>query len=426
MKITRKHAEIFIQLLAVCSGSWILAAILESRGTGSLVTAVWTAGIIVFVLVSLYQTDMPVNARIAVLTGFAVRCVAAFAVASESGWLSSLISLPDQDLFLSVSMEYFQGNFSEQATNYPYLLNALYHIMGADRLAAQFFNILVWYLGIILILKMGHGFYEKCQTWLITFYSLLPWMAVMTSGIYRESLICFFLMISYGYLWQWMISGRGKHIISAMLMAVPAIWLHAGNIAMWGAILIVFSFWSPKAGSWRKVTWRSFLPLIGIILIVPFYNLVFSRVLGGYFPGEFSFLDFFNRPRDIGRTDYVPVSARVDDLPSFLFWNIYRMVYFWISPSPGFWSSWKDLLFFFCDTVPWAVYFLWAARGVMHHRISQKAVSAMAVCFCFTFIYGWGTVNAGTAMRHRDGLTGIFVMAGMAGLEGRNERDCTG
>ena len=60
-------------------------------------------------------------------------------------------------------------------------------------------------------------------------------------------------------------------------------------------------------------------------------------------------------------------------------------------------------------------FFLFCLKDIICRKLNAKALVGIYVFLAFTFVYGWGTRNAGTAMRHRDMLLGMLVMIKLLG-----------
>ena len=148
---------------------------------------------------------------------------------------------------------------------------------------------------------------------------------------------------------------------------------------------------------------------------MPIYERIIVRLFPGYLPSVIDLTNLTNRAYFDGRTDYVVGLPPVTNFLQFAIQSIYRMLYFWISPTPRFWTSVMDIAGFFMDTIPWMAVFYWLLKNRKKSNPQSKAI--WFVLLVYTITYGWGTQNAGTAMRHRDLLLGIVVMAVLIALK---------
>ena len=116
------------------------------------------------------------------------------------------------------------------------------------------------------------------------------------------------------------------------------------------------------------------------------------------------------------RSNYVSFSE-INSVWDFLFLTIYRIVYYWISPTPRFWTNFFDVFAFFLDAVPW-MYIFWLFEKNKRSLGRNYQVFNFTIII-YTFVFGWGTSSAGTAMRHRDMLLGMIIL--LFFLNGRKE-----
>ncbi|MCM1325850.1 MAG: hypothetical protein NC094_07560 [Bacteroidales bacterium] len=133
-------------------------------------------------------------------------------------------------------------------------------------------------------------------------------------------------------------------------------------------------------------------------------------------PKEISLQSLTGYQHEIGRTDYIPEGIKVDNWLQFAYWTIYRMFSFWCSPLPAFWSSVLDVFCFAVDVMPWLILNMWMLHE-KHGRKCHQATAGILVTLLYTFVYGWATNNAGTAMRHRGQLIGVVVMTILIGMQ---------
>ena len=417
LRISGKHLTVGVCFITICIFSVVTLSILNLFELGDIVSALWIGGISLYIIVSTANMNASKNARIFVYLGFLIRLAVAVIVEFKIGSIGEALSFADQATFWNTANSYYMGDYTFRATNYPFLIKNMFYVIGISEMAVVMTNILIWYLGFYVLLKAGGIIRGKKKLAFWALYAFLPWQTIINAGIYRETIICFSLMLSYYFLWRWMNEKKGiKYMLYSAFAAVPAFWLHAGNIAMYGVMLIVYSMWSQKSGKWNKIGLRTSLLIAAIILILPIYNYVLSPLFEGYFPSSFSLEAFFNRPFVVsGRTDYMPSGVYVSNISGFLFWGIYRMIYYWISPSPRFWSSVIDPAFFVLDVLPMLACIFWLSRYA--RKSFDKRIYAVLIAFAlFTFIFAWGTANAFTAMRHRDTLVGMFAVAGLLAL----------
>lgn len=370
--------------------------------------------IVMYVIVQTMSFHMSQNGKWIVLTGFFVRLVLACWGTYGDGALAVWLSSGDQEDFLRIALQYFTGDFSEQWTRYPYVVYMIFRLTGPNRIMPKLINIFCWFLGILILQMVAGGLYGRKKIMILFAYTFLPYALLVSTQLMRESMISLFSMLCVLSIYNWMDSGNVKHMLIVLVCASAPVALHAGNIALVAGAFLVYMLWDYKAGKWRKFDWCWIVIILCIIMAVPFYNNFFARFLG-YFPRNISFETITGKPFNPGRSDYGP-SAVVKTLGQFIFWGIYRILYFWISPTPRFWNSPIDVIGFLFDSIPMILVFLQIFRNIKRNMRQSKSLAGLYVLGVYTVIYGFGTSNAGTAIRHRDQLWGMMIMAVLAGM----------
>lgn len=376
----------------------------------------WLVAVTVAVAVQLMAVDASRQIKQLVIAGYLLRIVVAILQTYYPYLLPAFMTEGDESKFLEISTAYYYGDFSEYSTNFPIVLCKLFYITGTGEFPSRILFVYLWFWGFILLQKMVGCLKGKRHWFLILFYSLLPWALYMSTTILRESIKMYSLMLSLFFLRKWMLEGKNRNIILAVVSSVPALWLHNGDVAIVAVIFLTAMLWDTKRQKWdlTRFNWKKLMIVAAIAGFPIIYN-VFVALFPGKFNGAFS-LDYLINTISLteGRTTYVPLAASAPtDIWEFLWWTPYRMIYFWVSPTPSFWLSAGDVVAFMADTIPWAIFFMYMLRAIRRKRLGEEAKIAILIFLSFTFIYAWGTSNAGTALRHRDHLLGLFVMAGL-------------
>lgn len=340
----------------------------------------------------------------------------------EIGDISVFLNQGDQVDFLNTALGYFREDYSRELTRYPYVINFIFHIFGPYRLMVQLVNIVFWYLGLKIIYRAsGRNLIGMNRQLLTAFYCILPMQLLITSGIFRESIMIFFMMVSVYYINKYQVTMRLQYLLISILVAVPSILLHPGCIAIVGAIFFTYIMWNGTARKWNIFTWKLLLLFSFVVFWEPFYEHVVLKMALYYFPSTLSIESLSFRAYEPARADYVVGLGVANNVQEFIFYTLYRCVYFWISPTPGFWSSPKDIVGFSMDTIPWMIFLYSFYKQIIRQENVRAGWMGMCLFFFFTLIYAWGTRNAGTAMRHRDVLVGPMIMIMMYGLRGDKE-----
>ena len=93
------------------------------------------------------------------------------------------------------------------------------------------------------------------------------------------------------------------------------------------------------------------------------------------------------------------------------------MLYFIASPVPWMWRGLNDFAAFFGSSIFYIIVFWKTVKLIRHRRELNREDGMWAYFFVLfimilfaTFMFGWGVSNSGTALRHREKFTYIFVI----------------
>ncbi len=350
-----------------------------------------------------------------ILFGVLLRCGMCFLAEFLDGTLPGFIDSPDQKGFLSVAEQYFNGNFIEVYTRFPFFIFLLFQVFGPSGMMIRFFNILLWFLGIKLIEYSRGNLFGREAQYLICFYCLMTFWIILIVSVLRESVMSFLMMLSVCFLFKWMDRGQKKDIIWALICSLPAILLHGGNVVILVVIYMVCAQWCVRTKKWRIFTQKNLLLTSGMIFVLVCLWSVFAGSILKNYPIWTSWQLLTNYSQGPARADYMNDYISVTSVGQFVYYTLYRSIFFWISPTPNFWNTPQDILGFLADSIPWIIFFLFCLKDIICRKLNAKALVGIYVFLAFTFVYGWGTRNAGTAMRHRDMLLGMLVMIKLLG-----------
>lgn len=422
IKVKKESIQMFVAFLVLALLSAVVVRCISENLYFRFMGVIWLliiSGAVLCQTKGLYASS---EIKQIIFCGYFLRVIAAGVLTYAKSLLQGFFTDSDESTFLRISLEYFHGDFRNYSTNLPRLVNWMYHIFGVDEFVIRVVFIYLWFLGILLLEKVARELRGKAAWALIIFYTFLPWAGYISTMIFREPVKQYSLMLSLYFLWKWMGDGKLRNIGAAMLGLVPALWFHSGEVAMLGAIALTYLMWDYRRQRWRKIGFNipTALIMMGILLIPAFYN-IFVKVFPGKFSGTFAFWALLNGRVNKARTVYVTETV-VNTLGQFFYWTVYRMFYFWASPTLRFWNSSADMLAFVMDTVPWIIFLAFMVWSFKKGRLDLRAWVSVLVWGFFTFIYGWGTDNAGTAMRHRDHLLGVFVMTALMRRDASREK----
>ncbi len=414
--IRGKDLQIALVIIVTAALSMVLSF---SDGAGCYTDTmgiIWFSAISVLVLIQTSDMRASGNIKVIIALGYFIRVLFAWAQTYIPHKLPSfMVEGSDQVSFMAVAIDYFNGNTGRYYTNFPFVLNGLFHVMGKGELAIRLLFVYLWFLGCVLLERSVGRLEGKRHQMLVAFYALLPWWIYISTAVLRDGIKAFSLMLSLYYLLKWMRYGRKIQIVLSIMAAFPAIVMHAADTAMIIAILVTVVFWDTRTQRWFDERRRGRIVIIPIIILfTPVFYSALIKISPDFIPTSFSAREIFRRISiyDVARTNYVP-KMEITNILQFIYWTLYRVFYFWMSPTIRYWSSAGDALMFGMDTVPWILMFCYIVRGIRLGKLDERARVIYILFLLFSFVYAWGTRNAGTAMRHRDHLLGLFVITGL-------------
>ncbi|MCM1325849.1 MAG: hypothetical protein NC094_07565 [Bacteroidales bacterium] len=213
--IARKNVVIALAcFLPFCGLSYILSKILTDPVEYFLLGFCWILVMSSYVTIKTHILRCANTFKAIIIMGYFIRLLIAFWGTYGKGAVINFLNTGDQIGFLNTAKQYYYGDFSQYYTRYPYVLLGIFKITGCNRMMPQLFNILCWYLGILVLEKIGDGFRGKRELLLLFFYVFMPWPLLISTQLYRESLMSLLMMLSYYYLWKWMARGGSASICS--------------------------------------------------------------------------------------------------------------------------------------------------------------------------------------------------------------------
>lgn len=333
-------------------------------------------------------------------------------------YISILHSGADSEGFYRISEQYYHNDYTHYLTKYPVLLNGLYQIMGLNRLAAQYINVLFWVFGEVILMSICDvlDICRKYRFITVALFGLLPNYLCLTSVLLRESIISFFILFSFYYLLKWMQGGKKTHIVRAFLIAIPAIILHSGSIAVWISYGLIYAFYNPKLKKF-KIGEKTLVVLLfgmgGLIFI--YLDEKMKGLFLSYVPDLTGNIvaDVNSRlaiaQRYGGNAGYL-TNVQISGYGDLILRTLQRMYYFFFSPMPFYWRGLQDITAFLADSSFYIISSVAGIQGLLKNRKDPYLIAMLTILCSVAGVFAWGVSNAGTAMRHRSKVLGIALI----------------
>lgn len=311
---------------------------------------------------------------------------------------------------------FLHDGFYIKRTNYSDVLTIIYMLTDGSRLFAQFINVL---LSTGVLILTSNTMYkinipEKTIHNMLKILALMPILTCLSGALLRESWVAFFLALSLYYFVGWFTEGSTNKMILTVLAAFAASYMHAGTIFVLIGFFLAFTSYKPWT---REIKFSGFTIVAGIFIsLVVVVFLANMGSLGGKFSrmGDDGVEGVMVSGYGANRGDSAYLSwLNVDDpVIGFLFSPL-RMFYFLFSPIPFDWRGIMDVIAFSMDSSVYA-YLCWKIfknRKIKNGRMNVALRKYLiASILALTFVFAFGTKNAGTAMRHRAKYTTMFIV----------------
>lgn len=311
---------------------------------------------------------------------------------------------------------------------YPEMMSRLFSVIGTNRLYGQFLSMLC---SIVALVFFGYTLSEldisdetKKKTFLLV--CLLPNFAILNTAFLREAIVVMFLSISLYCFVLWTKQHRNHLLLEAMILIFPASYFHSGTVAVLAGYIIILTVYDNKS---RKIKIK-----LTNIIIAAALTLIVTALLSNYaddFLGKFNDLDSIEdiaNTHTYGRTSYAQYVGNSSNLSSIVIYTFPRLFFFLLSPLPWMWSSFGDIIAFFFSSL---YYLLVIIRTLQFLKLKNTKNRSIVIALGIialgtTFVFAWGSANAGTAARHRDKMAllyGLLLAMSIDGLKKKHERE---
>ncbi len=349
--------------------------------------------------------------RNVIFVGFAIRVLILFA--DYYDWFFILNSGADTEMFHNVSKKNVELYQEVYRGNYTVYLTYIYRLTNCSRLIAQFINVL---LGMGVIFCVQKILRELNVTSKNLFYgtlivTFLPNLNILSAILLREAWIEFFVALSLLFFVRWFLRGGGLNIVGSIASVLIASTMHAGVIGVILGYTVAFILYNPDS---QRVT-ISKNTIISLIFLAAISAGASSYM--GLFTGKFAEYENINDIVEVtnktngGGSDYLKWINSNSVAMSLMFAPL-KMFYFLFSPLPTEWRGPNDLIGFMVDggIYMYMFYTMWRNRaaGAINRNFKIFLLTSIMVV---TFIFAYGTTNAGTAFRHRNKIVSLVVVA---------------
>lgn len=303
--------------------------------------------------------------------------------------------------------------FSGDVNFFSRIISIVYYVFGSN---IEYVNCLVLLTSIIqikYIYKISKMFIQDENTInnVILISIVLPINFIFSITVLRETPIQLFFIISLYHMLEYLRNTKLKNFILAILNSIIATIFHSGMIVIVVLYMGLFI-------AYKKSTKEIKLNLISLAIMVAILAVLFSsgllNPLLDKFNGIQSVTDILEKGQYVaGNTAYVTKTPK--NLVDLVIQTPYRFFMFSISPLPWQVKDVGTIIALVIDAIPqyFIMYFMinYILKIKYEDNQSKSIKIAMICIFIFVYImFGWGTANFGTAMRHRSKISPMMII----------------
>lgn len=356
--------------------------------------------ICIFLLIKSLSYDRATNQILVVGLGLRVFIY----VADINHWFYILGSGVDTEAFDYYATTIALTGYGLELTHYTTFLAVIYSLTDCSRLFAQAINLLfgmgVLFCAVSTLKYLNVSDDRKNKAlWIL---AILPNLVIFSGVLLREAWIEFFVALSVLEFTKWYVTGSKLRMLTTIIYVCCGIYMHDGVIALLVGYIIAFAIYDPN----KKSIHISFSQVCVIAIFIVVF-IVFSDSFMGEKSSELTENDSVSLILKYSNQDATGNSGYLEWLPKtenpiigILFAPL-KMLYFMFAPLPTEWRRASDIIGFLIDSI----FYIGMWYAICNKR-TAKLLESYKRCLLIavlsaTFMFAYGTLNAGTAFRHR-------------------------
>ena len=298
-------------------------------------------------------------------------------------------ALPD------VLLEHFTGFYSQ-------VLGVIYYIFGPYQFWGHFLNISFVMLAATKLLDIADlmklTLTNKKIMSFIWMFAPIPFL--MSYALLREGSMYYFVVLSIYYFLKWTKDYRLFNIVMAVLSVYIGSKYHEGLIAVAVPYLYAFIFYDRQ---------KNKIKMNGLNIAC----LTTAFILFLAFIGSEAGQEYIEKTNaETGGGSAYLTNLKVETPLDFLFAGPIKAVFLVYSPMPWLIRGGMDIITFVLDSSLW-IYTTYLF--VKNYKTIDSRYKLLMLCIILGgFVYGMGTLNTGTAIRHRNKLMSFTLVLMMA------------
>lgn len=294
-------------------------------------------------------------------------------------------ALPD------VLLEHFTGFYSQ-------VLGVVYYFFGPYRFFGQYLNVAFVVLAATKLIDIAEllKIKDKNTILMIFLWLFMPIPFLMGYALIREGSMYYLIVLGVYHFLKWFEKYNPIYIVLTILPIYIASLYHEGALYILPAMIYAFLFYDKKK---EKINFN-FINIMFLIVAVIGAIIIVTQ-------NADSFLDKTNAETGGGST-YL-AALEINSPLQFIMYAPIKGFYLLYSPMPWLIRGGLDILTFVFDTCLWG----YATYNILRNfrKIDTKYKMLFLAIFVAGMVYGMGTHNTGTAMRHRNKFMSLMLIS---------------
>jgi len=334
-----------------------------------------------------------------------------------------ILTLPgsgaDTEHFWQSALYYAKGMI-EKGTNGVTTFGTMVRLFGDSRVFIQFLLMLfsIATLHVIYRILIMAGLSKRNICFAMWFAALLPNYAIMSVIFLRESMITFCVSLSLFCFVGWWVKKKDILFFMSFVTVFVGALYHSGIVAIAVGYIIIRFLYDKKTEAFKL----NFTSIIVSILFLLAFVFLFNNYGSRFFSKMQRIEDISDIASGSGRgnSSYAAIAGDSSTITSFIRYTPIRVFLFLFTPLFFQIRGYNDLIAMLFS----AFFYLWVwIRSIKYlsHNTCKKTlmISLLIIALVVAFVFGWGSTNVGTNLRHRDKLIPLYIL--MLGLSNHKE-----
>ena len=307
------------------------------------------------------------------------------------------------------------GNENEYQNFITYFAaNVVYRFWGVSPGFLRFLICFMAMLSVLILLQICDEarISRRITKKMLVIFLFLPENIIINSSFLREGFITVAVIGGLAYLQRWFKCQKMNDIFYAGLLFLFATLCHSGMIVSLLVAMFCYITYSNGKYHFTEATLFRLLFAFGIAIV----GIYFMRdALFAKFGGGMTYPDLLNRVEFLesegGNSLYIININFGFALLNFIVNSAVRALYLYLSPMVWDIRNVSAAIMFIMDSVFYILAFILIFKKRKNILKNQKPflVAVLLMATLGGIVFGWGTVTAGTAMRHRLGFLPIIL-----------------